>query len=177
MNYLKQKLAWLLVTAVDFLSWFGAKARSIYLTIVTFGAWSRLGNFTLDLFDQVSVLEHRVNKFMRYWEQMTGAPLPSDFEPPRLTAHGEGIDIWQEAELLRREIERLKTNPEVTGRPEEGTISPRPDPSPESLAEAERMAKEAAKNQQIAEALGLNPPQRVGPLNPPWSTHPEQPPA
>lgn len=167
MNYLKQKLAWLLVTAVDFLSWFGAKARSIYLTIVTFGAWSRLGNFTLDLFDQVSVLEHRVNKFMRYWEQMTGAPLPSDFEPPRLTAHGEGIDIWQEADLVRREIERLKKDPEVTDRPAEGTVSPRPDPSPESLAEAKRMAEEAAKNQQIAEALGLVPPKPVEIEQPP----------
>lgn len=166
MRNIVQKLAWLFVTAWDFLSWFGAKARAIYLTIVTFGAWSRLGNFTFDLHDKISILEHRVNKFMRYWEEMTGAPLPADFEPPRLTAHGEGIDIWQEADLVRRELERLKKEPEVTGRPPEGTVSPRPDPSPSSLIEAEAHAAEAARQKSIAEALGLvmDPPKPSQPL-------------
>lgn len=165
MRSIKLAASWLLVTTVDFLLWFGVKCRTTYLSVVTFGAWNRLGNFTLDLSDRVDKVEHRLNKFMRFWEEIGGAPLPADIEPPRLTAHGEGLDIWDEAEMVKEEIERVKREPEVIDRPPEGTVSPRPPPSQKSIDEAAAMASEYDRNRKVAEALGLtvDPPKPTGP--------------
>lgn len=89
--------------------------RKTYLTIVTFGAWSNLGDMCLELGDRVfelneknDLLEYRLNELMRILELNMNVVIPGHIEPPRLTTFGEGVAIEREGELVSDDLKKLQ---------------------------------------------------------------------
>lgn len=89
--------------------------RKVYLTIVTFGAWSNLGDMCLELGDQVFTLnerlgktEYRLDELMRILELNMNVVIPGHIEPARLTTFGEGVAIEREGELVADDLKKLQ---------------------------------------------------------------------
>jgi hypothetical protein len=100
----------------DFLCRHLSNLRYYYLSLVTFGAWSSLGQFVLDQSDLIQGekeradrLEYRLDGLMRFLEQTMGdLVIPSDIEPPRATTFGQGLPIEEETERFKMDIDRIR---------------------------------------------------------------------
>lgn len=110
MKKIRRFLRRFLISVPCFFFWL----RSVYLNVVTFGAWGKLGNFTLDLAeshwadrDRNDRTEHRLDGFMRFVETDLQVVIPGDIEPPRLTSFGEGLSTAEEFQIIRAQQERL----------------------------------------------------------------------
>jgi hypothetical protein len=94
-------------------------ARTLYLTVVTFGAWGRMGRFTLHQADVTDLtrkdldrLEYRLDEFMRSIEQQGIVTIPAHIDAPRLTTFGTGLDEIEEAERMKESLEAYRREQE-----------------------------------------------------------------